>query len=267
MGSVLLKNLEQMPFGFPVDDGPFAMYRINGYPTSPLVEVSQLKGHLALLRHFAALRTTVDGLKQSEMSVWHDQMPEDRELRWTWFVGRAVERFERWCQSLMSDDTEAGIWNVLPPLDALMVWHSYMLNPGPIRCLKCLKTLEAPLMKEDGTGYLQQNFILRCPAYDCQTIRITKETLALYKLSSDIVRTEPRFWGFLAGTLRTSMSDLNIGRATNVKDAILLAKELKEPPGSDKAAWIQSIMKNVNYQLMDIRKCMTSKVKGGDGRL
>ncbi|KAF5385031.1 hypothetical protein D9615_001238 [Tricholomella constricta] len=45
----------------------------------------------------------------------------------------------------------------------------------------------------------------------------------------------------------------------------MLAQELKKPIESSKAEWMQCIMKNVNYNLEDIRKCMALKV--GDGRL
>jgi hypothetical protein len=80
-----------------------------------------------------------------------------REKRWSVFVTKAVDRFERWWNSLSSkanpaflplttDDFESlpnrnlpfqyqlpGLegWgnHILPPLDILMVWHSYLLNP------------------------------------------------------------------------------------------------------------------------------------------
>ncbi len=41
-------------------------------------------------------------------------------------------RFSTWCSGLTND--VAGLpnhsFNILPPVDVLMVWHSYMLNPG-----------------------------------------------------------------------------------------------------------------------------------------
>jgi hypothetical protein len=80
-----------------------------------------------------------------------------REKRWSVFVTKAVDRFEKWWNSLSSkanpdflplttDDFEStpnnnlpfqyhlpGLegWGsrILPPLDILMVWHSYLLNP------------------------------------------------------------------------------------------------------------------------------------------
>ncbi|KAK6981762.1 hypothetical protein R3P38DRAFT_3113380 [Favolaschia claudopus] len=52
------------------------------------------------------------------------------ESRWPWFVGLAVERFEKWCTALKPSHTEQGLASILPPLDVLMVWHAYLLNPG-----------------------------------------------------------------------------------------------------------------------------------------
>ncbi|KAF2107457.1 hypothetical protein BDV96DRAFT_653799 [Lophiotrema nucula] len=82
-----------------------------------------------------------------------------REKRWTTFVTKAVQRFEHWWDTLPAtsghfplairlSDFDAAIVSrsplnfpykgdgmrdkmntVLPPLDVLMVWHSYMLNP------------------------------------------------------------------------------------------------------------------------------------------
>ncbi|KLJ07039.1 hypothetical protein EMPG_17472 [Blastomyces silverae] len=81
-----------------------------------------------------------------------------REKRWQIYVTRAVDRFETWFNSCITTDGGNGLFNgtvtvddiengenyrkitdwdtaivltidTLPPLDVLMVWHSYMLNP------------------------------------------------------------------------------------------------------------------------------------------
>jgi hypothetical protein len=62
--------------------------------TRPLVAPNQLKGHLALLRGFWALRESVEGSDQVKVD---ERIPEwalnlDKEARWIWFVGLAVER-------------------------------------------------------------------------------------------------------------------------------------------------------------------------------
>ncbi|KAF8076954.1 hypothetical protein FPV67DRAFT_440215 [Lyophyllum atratum] len=96
---------------------------------APLVTSDQVKGHLTLLHAFATLKAQVEALgagAKEEIPT----MPDDKERRWAWFVGLAVERFERWCDSFGIGDTEKSAKEFLPPLDVLMVWHAYMLNPG-----------------------------------------------------------------------------------------------------------------------------------------
>ncbi len=56
---------------------------------TPLVTISQLKGHLCLLKLFASLKERVEGLDRSK----YRDAPEDKERRWSWFVGLAVERY------------------------------------------------------------------------------------------------------------------------------------------------------------------------------
>jgi hypothetical protein len=95
------------------------------------------------------------------------------EKRWAVFVTRAVDRFERWydacvpatiggapCEKLTGSQccAKKGLDKIaydgipikqltlrdqLPPLDVLMVWHSYMLNP---RCFfeDCFRFGETP---------------------------------------------------------------------------------------------------------------------------
>ncbi|KAJ7097656.1 hypothetical protein C8R44DRAFT_563612, partial [Mycena epipterygia] len=37
--------------------------------------------------------------------------------------------FEIWCKALMPADAEQQFAMILPPIDVLMVWHAYLLNP------------------------------------------------------------------------------------------------------------------------------------------
>ncbi|KAK0499370.1 hypothetical protein EDD18DRAFT_1460304 [Armillaria luteobubalina] len=92
----------------------------------PLVNISQLKGHLCLLKHFASLKKRVEGIDRSKFR----DAPKDRERTWSWFVELAVERFERWCKELTSADEADFVDKCLPPVDVIMVWHAYLLNPA-----------------------------------------------------------------------------------------------------------------------------------------
>ncbi|RXW12207.1 hypothetical protein EST38_g13647 [Candolleomyces aberdarensis] len=101
-------------------------FKIGGVFTDGLlVNIDQIKGHLTLLNAFSNLKTEVEGLGSDSI---HD-MPEDPEKRWAWFVGLAAERFDVWARCLQSKDALQPLEDTLPPLDVLMVWHSYMLNP------------------------------------------------------------------------------------------------------------------------------------------
>ena len=113
-----------------------------------LVTPTQLKGHLALLYAFHALKTSVQDGKDSRFPAAARKLDERR--RWAWFVVLAVEihtymsvsfhidqtlvdgccrysfRFGRWCVKIEDTDVE---WRGLPPIDVAMVWHTYLLNP------------------------------------------------------------------------------------------------------------------------------------------
>ena len=64
-------------------------FSIGSQLTEPLVNISQIKAHLALLHAFAELKNEVEGLQEEGTIV---QMPVDLERRWPWFVGLAVQR-------------------------------------------------------------------------------------------------------------------------------------------------------------------------------
>lgn len=59
----------------------------------PLVSISQIKAHLALLHAFAEFKKEVEALKEDAIP----QMPADLERRWAWFVALAVQRFVAIC--------------------------------------------------------------------------------------------------------------------------------------------------------------------------
>jgi hypothetical protein len=77
--------------------------------SAALVDSAQLKGHLALLHAFAELRKQVDGLDKHAQTEHQVLIPDDKERRWAWFVGLAVERLVA-LQRLESDcDVNNGV--------------------------------------------------------------------------------------------------------------------------------------------------------------
>ncbi|KAF7304479.1 hypothetical protein HMN09_00850200 [Mycena chlorophos] len=111
-------------------DSPLATFNVGGKETKPFVTVDQLKDHLALLHAFADLRARVEDTSADELGIDYFPPENEKERRWSVFVGFAVERFERWCLALTLKEAESEIAAILPPLDVLMVWHTYLLNPG-----------------------------------------------------------------------------------------------------------------------------------------
>ncbi|KAF7296993.1 hypothetical protein MIND_00931600 [Mycena indigotica] len=82
------------------------------------------------LQRTAQLRQRVENTSQEDLGIEYFPPPEEKERRWSVFVGFAVERFERWCQALQPAHSDRGIAVIMPPLDVMMVWHTYLLNPG-----------------------------------------------------------------------------------------------------------------------------------------
>ncbi|KAG8896555.1 hypothetical protein FRC01_011726, partial [Tulasnella sp. 417] len=85
--------------------------------------------------------------------------------RWAVFLQRAVYRFEQWAvrmiggegqEEVVGDAPRALTPNEMPPLDVIMVWHTYMLNPRAYYedCLRKLPGLlqigSFPLMQLAG---------------------------------------------------------------------------------------------------------------------
>ncbi|RPB04365.1 hypothetical protein L873DRAFT_1833068 [Choiromyces venosus 120613-1] len=109
---------------------------------SGLPTVSQCAVHLELLEAFTRLRNRV--YKEEAFSELFGEDPE-KKLWWRAVVEVAVGRFGIWWETVneelkVREEGEAGMLDkssgmkvlprdLLPPLDVLMVWHSYMLNP------------------------------------------------------------------------------------------------------------------------------------------
>ena len=118
--------------------------------------------HLQLLAAFSRLKKSISST-QGLFGIEDSSDPPAEDLRWTLFVANAVFRFQRWFRTLTPSQfqpsltldvavnpskldnlmagTEPLLWTheMLPPLDVLMVFHSYVLNPHTFLqdCLRC----------------------------------------------------------------------------------------------------------------------------------
>jgi len=97
----------------------------------PLVNVAELQAHLKLLGAFDILKR----------SVVEQRLPEglNKEQSWVVFVNRAVHRFYTLLQANWTDGcVVASSEATMPPLDVVLIWHSYLLVRGAFLLARCL---------------------------------------------------------------------------------------------------------------------------------
>ncbi|KAG8971609.1 hypothetical protein FRC05_010955 [Tulasnella sp. 425] len=113
-----------------IDDKLPSHFKINNNYVIPQLKPSDLEAHLVLLGAFHRLKEEVLTFKRVKADV-----PLEPEERYAVFLQRAVYRFEQWAVRMIGEgqEDEDGSRrlkaNEVPPLDVMMVWHTYMLNP------------------------------------------------------------------------------------------------------------------------------------------
>ncbi|PVF99604.1 hypothetical protein CPB86DRAFT_813763 [Serendipita vermifera] len=95
---------------------------IGQYHVRPLVTVTELQAHLKLLGAFYELKHEVQGQQAGIAAA-------NKDLAWVVFVNRAVYRFFRWTCAKWNLPSPGLYPDMMPPLDVVMVWHTYLLNP------------------------------------------------------------------------------------------------------------------------------------------
>ncbi|QRV82553.1 ATP-dependent RNA helicase DOB1 [Ceratobasidium sp. AG-Ba] len=92
---------------------------------SELVTVEDIRAHLAFLGAFAKLKESVRSQSGPDIGYSGDEL-------WGIYIARAVDRFARWARRGLSNFA-GGLKDMeekeVPPLDILMAWHTYLLNP------------------------------------------------------------------------------------------------------------------------------------------
>ncbi|KAH9814432.1 hypothetical protein DFH28DRAFT_971717 [Melampsora americana] len=94
----------------------------------------QLNSHLKLLKAFSNLKSQIDS--SITFSFLHHQTHQTERCglnkinnQFNLFLNLAVYRFEKWIKKIEEKGLIGIELNDLPPLDVLMVWHAYCLNP------------------------------------------------------------------------------------------------------------------------------------------
>ncbi|EGF99833.1 uncharacterized protein MELLADRAFT_118211 [Melampsora larici-populina 98AG31] len=100
---------------------------MNTKETFNLPTQTQLKDHLKLLKAFSNLKHQVQSsYKFNSINL---TLNNDNEYKFNIFLHLAVDRFEKWLKIMGHKGYKEIRLDDLPPLDVLMVWHSYCLNP------------------------------------------------------------------------------------------------------------------------------------------
>lgn len=101
---------QELPPSYPIFQP--TKFSIGLRTTAPLITVPELQAHLRLLGAFDLLRHQV-------------RRPAARpDGTWAVFLTRSVHRFKVWSRAIIPSS-----YTSIPPLDVLMVWHAYLLNP------------------------------------------------------------------------------------------------------------------------------------------
>ncbi|KAG9504918.1 hypothetical protein J7337_004899 [Fusarium musae] len=75
------------------------------------------------------IRETKTGYQGDEKTLKDDKLWERRQAKWPRFVELATVRFLAWRDHFNKSSAREITRDNLPPLDVLMVWHSFLLNP------------------------------------------------------------------------------------------------------------------------------------------
>ncbi|KAF4341101.1 hypothetical protein FBEOM_4971 [Fusarium beomiforme] len=92
-------------------------------------------------------RKYIEALKKyvnQEVTLRNESWEAKRDKKWTWYLGEAAQRFSvwagefnTWLTSRAKDSTNDGKSGIsmtdsswLPPVDVLMIWHAFLLNPS-----------------------------------------------------------------------------------------------------------------------------------------
>ncbi|KAG8922086.1 hypothetical protein FRC01_014503, partial [Tulasnella sp. 417] len=145
-----------------IDDKVPNHFKFNDQYVKVQVMPSELQAHLVLLGAFHRLREEVRTIKAVKADI-----PMEPDERYAVFLQRAVYRFEQWVVRMIGtgddgEDEASGqsrrlAANEVPPLDVIMVWHTYMLNPRTYYedCLRklpgLLKVGSFPLLQLAGS--------------------------------------------------------------------------------------------------------------------
>ncbi|KAF7181990.1 hypothetical protein CNMCM7691_001378 [Aspergillus felis] len=100
------------------------------------------------------MRTVVQGYSRETIEVKDFKFAHKRQVKWPFYLKLGVARFFLWLKKmdevLALNENEVLELPACPPLDVLIAWHSFLLNPGLFRkyCeasgIKCMRRVVFP---------------------------------------------------------------------------------------------------------------------------
>lgn len=108
---------------------PSKLYKIGKPSTLPLVTIAEIKAHLLLLGAFEQLKQKCE--EADVIDVQKKLPPLCTDAKWPLFLERSRERFDLWVAKVVNarPDRTSLRHEEIPPLDVLLIWHAYLLNP------------------------------------------------------------------------------------------------------------------------------------------
>ncbi|KAF8739692.1 EXSHypothetical protein, partial [Rhizoctonia solani] len=107
-------------------------FKVGKSYTPPLISVSSVRNHLSVLECFATLKRNVEN---AQPILTSEPLELDPEIKWAIYLVRANHRFGRWIDNVVNRiERQRGevveLTNEeIPPIDVLLLWHAYLLNP------------------------------------------------------------------------------------------------------------------------------------------
>ncbi|KIM24077.1 hypothetical protein M408DRAFT_318915 [Serendipita vermifera MAFF 305830] len=105
------------------------MFSIGSFITPPLVNFTEVQAHLKLLSAFNKLKDDIQRAAVGASGPDQNEPGLDPERAWVVFVNQAAHRFDKFMSGKLTGEFPRWSEETIPPLDVIMVWHTYLLNP------------------------------------------------------------------------------------------------------------------------------------------
>ncbi|CAG8633747.1 10604_t:CDS:1 [Acaulospora colombiana] len=128
---------------------------IGQHNVRPLVNVTELQAHLKLLGAFSELKRDVQDQQDGIVT-------DDRDQVWVVFVNRAVHRFFAWTSAQWELPSPGLYPDMMPPLDVMMVWHTYLLVWHLNLLQSRLHRLLEPICLESSIILRRSKSVIKC---------------------------------------------------------------------------------------------------------